>query len=176
MVQLNEHARTSPDHQIADFGHRGPRPSLLALARGHRPPARSRRPGAACRGGRRGAKLAGRYDLTNGRGQRAIKSIQESTAKSMEGVERSVARIGEAAGSPKQSGAALEKKLHDRGGHRRPGQRHCLTGEQSAASEEISSPSSGQRYVPADRRSHGRGRQALSTWRTGRRSRRQSGS
>ncbi len=38
----------------------------------------------------------------------AIKAIQESTAKSMEGVERSVARIGEATELAGQSGAALE--------------------------------------------------------------------
>ena len=39
----------------------------------------------------------------------AIKAIQESTAKSMEGVERSVARIGEATELAGQSGAALEE-------------------------------------------------------------------
>ena len=39
----------------------------------------------------------------------AIKAIQESTAKSMEGVERSVARIGEATELAGQSGSALEE-------------------------------------------------------------------
>ena len=108
MVQLNEHAQdiTRIMNVISDIADQT---NLLALNAA----IEAARAGEAGRGFAVVAdevrKLAEKTMASTNDVGNAIKSIQESTAKSMEGVERSVARIGEATELAGQSGAALEE-------------------------------------------------------------------
>ena len=108
MVQLNEHAQdiTRIMNVISDIADQT---NLLALNAA----IEAARAGEAGRGFAVVAdevrKLAEKTMASTNDVGNAIKAIQESTAKSMAGVEQSVARIGEATELASQSGAALQE-------------------------------------------------------------------
>ena len=108
MAQLNEHARDI-SRIMAVISDIADQTNLLALNAA----IEAARAGEAGRGFAVVAdevrKLAEKTMASTNDVGNAIKAIQESTAKSMEGVERSVARIGEATELASRSGTALEE-------------------------------------------------------------------
>ena len=160
MVQLNEHAQdiTRIMNVISDIADQT---NLLALNAA----IEAARAGEAGRGFAVVAdevrKLAEKTMASTNDVGNAIKAIQESTAKSMTGVDNAVERIGEANELASRSGQALEEIVATVEATGDQGQRHCHgqrgTVRRQRGNQPVHRP--GQRYVPIDRRGHGRSRQ-----------------